>query len=83
MEVLAEAAASLPRAATIASMAAAIPTSTKAVCDYEEGNSDDHDIPLSALVRKPASGIANAARKSARGRTLTEMAKQSKLYNNG
>ena len=48
MEVLAEAAASLPRASTIASRAAAIPTSTKAVCDYEEGNSDDDNIPLSA-----------------------------------
>ena len=61
MEVLAEAAASLPRASTIASTAAAIPTSTKAVCDYEEGNSDDDDIPLSALARKPAAAalIAN------------------------
>ena len=61
MEVLAEAAASLPRASTIASMAAAIPTSTKAVCDYEEENSDDDNIPLSALGRKPASGATGAA----------------------
>ena len=60
MEVLAEAAASLPRASTIASRAAAIPTSTKAVCDYEEGNSDDDNIPLSALVRK-ASGATGTA----------------------
>jgi hypothetical protein len=61
MEVLAEAAASLPRASTIASKAAAIPTSTKAVCDYDEGGSDDDDIPLSALARKPAAAalIAN------------------------
>jgi hypothetical protein len=54
MEVLAEAAASLPRASTIASRAGAIPTSTKGVCGYEEGGSDDDDIPLSALARKPA-----------------------------
>ena len=63
LEVLAEAAASLPRASTTASMAAAIPTSTKAVCEYEEGKSDDDDddIPLSALARKPASGATGTA----------------------
>lgn len=61
MEVLAEAAASLPRASTIASKAGAIPTSTKAVCDYEEGGSDDDDIPLSALARKPAAAATDTA----------------------
>jgi hypothetical protein len=61
MEVLAEAAASLPRASTIASKAGAIPSSTKAVCDYEEGGSDDDDIPLSALARKPAAAATDTA----------------------
>jgi hypothetical protein len=61
MQALAEATASLPRASTIASIAVAIPTSTKAVCDYDEGGSDDDDIPLSALARKPAAAalVAN------------------------